>query len=138
MSGSDAHLHGKDMQPNSDYFVEKDGLIFAGTHLLVEFWGGENLNDAPLIEVSLRRAAEIAGATVLGIHTHMFSPNGVTGIAVLGESHMSIHTWPERGFTAIDIFMCGNCRPHAAIGPLKEALKPDRVILSEHRRGMLP
>jgi S-adenosylmethionine decarboxylase len=125
-------------QSEYDYFVEQDGLHFAGYHLLVEFWGAEGLNDVPLIKAALRRAADMAEATVLSIHVHKFSQSGVTGIAVLAESHISIHTWPERGFAAIDIFMCGNCHPYDAIEPLKEALSPGKVLLTEHRRGTLP
>ncbi len=138
MSGPNHRLAGRKHVPIDDYFFEKDGLRFAGFHLLVDFWGAEGLNDVSLIEAALRRAAEVTGATVLGVHSHKFSPSGVTGIAVLGESHISIHTWPERQFAAIDIFMCGNCQPHAAIGPLKEALTPEKVVLSEHKRGILP
>jgi S-adenosylmethionine decarboxylase len=132
------NLVDSDNQSLKDYFVEKDGLLFAGFHLLIEFWEAEGLNDVPLIEAALRRASEMAEATVLSIHTHGFSVSGVTGIAALAESHISIHTWPERGYAAIDIFMCGNCHPYAAIGPLKDALKPGRVLLTEHRRGIIP
>lgn len=121
-----------------DYFVEKDGVRFAGLHLLIEFWEAENLNDVALIEAALSRAAKSANATVLTVHAHKFSPNGVTGIAILAESHISIHTWPERGFAAIDVFMCGSCNPFDCIAPLKEDLKPKRVLLSEHKRGVLP
>ncbi len=122
----------------NDYFVEKDGTRFAGLHLLIEFWDAVNLNDVSAIEAALSRAAEKAKATVLIVHAHKFSPNGVTGIAVLAESHISIHTWPERGFAAIDVFMCGTCDPYECVEPLKEDFKPNRVKLSEHKRGMLP
>ncbi len=121
-----------------DYFVEEDGLRFAGFHLLVEFWGAEGLKDVQLVEKALRDAAHMAGATVLDIYAHSFSSGGVTGVAVLAESHISIHTWPERGYAAIDIFMCGNCRPREAIGPLKSALLPSEVKVSEHKRGVFP
>ena len=125
-------------QQLEDYFVEEDGLRFAGFHLLGEFWGAEGLKDVRLIEKALQDAAYRAGATVLDIHAHTFSSGGVTGIAVLAESHISIHTWPERSYAAIDIFMCGNCRPSEAIGPLKSALRPSEVKISEHKRGVLP
>lgn len=138
MSDPDLRLVDKGDEPGKDYFVERDGLRFAGIHLLIEFWGAKNLDDPSFVEDALRQAAEAAGATVLSAHAHKFSPSGVTGIAVLAESHISIHTWPERGFAAIDVFMCGNCKPHAAIKPLKKAFEPDKVMLSEHRRGMLP
>lgn len=122
-----------------DYFVERDGVQFAGTHLLIEFWGAENLNDAAAIESALCRAAEAAEATVLTVHTHEFTPyGGVTGVAVLAESHITIHTWPERDFAAIDIFMCGRCDPYASVDPLKADFNPDSVLLTEQRRGILP
>jgi S-adenosylmethionine decarboxylase len=115
MNDPKLYLAGNEEQSLNDYFVEKDGLKFAGIHLLLEFWGAKNLSEPSFIEQVLRIAAETAGATVLSTHAHTFKPNGVTAIAVLAESHISIHTWPSRGFAAIDIFMCGNCQPHASI-----------------------
>ncbi len=86
--------------------------------------------------MALREAAVTAGATILHSHFHHFSPNGgVSGVVVLAESHISIHTWPERGFAAIDIFMCGACDPHDAIPVLRRAFSPGRVDLNEERRG---
>ena len=80
-----------------DYFVQKDGVKFAGTHLLVDLWGATNLCDPEHIDRALREAAEAAGATILHGHFHHFSPNGgVSGVLVLAESHISIHTWPEQ------------------------------------------
>ena len=74
------------------------------------------------IDAALKEAAIIAGATILHSHFHHFSPNGgVSGVLVLAESHISIHTWPERDFAALDIFMCGACDPHLAIPVLKRA-----------------
>ena len=119
-----------------DYFVERDGMKYAGTHLLVDLWGASNLADPALIDTALREAAVKAGATILHSHFHHFTPNGgVSGVVVLAESHISIHTWPERGFAAIDIFMCGACDPHDAIPVLRAAFHPDRVDLDEQRRG---
>jgi S-adenosylmethionine decarboxylase len=121
-----------------DYFVEKDGEKFAGTHLLVDLWGATNLCDPDLIDRALREAAEAAGATILHSHFHHFSPNGgVSGVLVLAESHISIHTWPERDFAAIDIFMCGACDPHMSIPVLKETFKPATIDLGEQRRGRI-
>ncbi len=87
----------------------------------------------------LRQAATRAGATILHSHFHHFTPNGgVSGVVVLAESHISIHTWPERRFAAIDIFMCGACNPYDAVPVLRQTFHPDRVDLSEERRGRLP
>ena len=121
-----------------DYFVEKDGVKFAGMHLLVDLWGASNLCDPDHIDQALRDAAEAAGATILHGHFHHFSPNGgVSGVLVLAESHISIHTWPERDFAAIDIFMCGSCNPYDGVPALETAFKPREVNLDEQRRGLI-
>ena len=120
-----------------DYFVEKDGVRFAGTHLLVDLWNASNLTDPALIDRALCEAARAAGATILHSHFHHFSPNGgVSGVVVLAESHISIHTWPERNFAAIDIFMCGSCDPHQSVPVLQQTFQAGRVVLDERRRGM--
>ena len=83
-------------------------------------------------------AVKAAGATLLHIHLHKFSPNGgVSGVAVLSESHISVHTWPEKGFAAFDVFMCGAAEPLRTIPVLEAAFKPTRVVVGEHRRGVL-
>lgn len=121
-----------------DYIVEKDGMRYAGTHLLVDLWGATNLDDPGLIDTALREAAIQAGATILHSHFHHFTPNGgVSGVVVLAESHISIHTWPEREFAAIDLFMCGDCDPHDAIPVLRAAFRPERLDLDEQRRGRI-
>ncbi len=123
-------------EEGKDYFVEKDGMKYAGMHLLVDLWGASNLGDPGLIDAALRDAAIRAGATILHSHFHHFTPNGgVSGVVVLAESHISIHTWPERNFAAVDIFMCGACNPHDAIPVLRAAFHPERVDLDEQRRG---
>jgi S-adenosylmethionine decarboxylase len=121
-----------------DYFVQKDGVKFAGTHLLVDLWGARNLGEPEHIDAALRDAALAAGATILHSHFHHFSPNGgVSGVVVLAESHISIHTWPERHFAAVDIFMCGACNPYDSLPVLKAAFRPDSVRLGEQRRGLI-
>ncbi|MBW4035088.1 MULTISPECIES: adenosylmethionine decarboxylase [Acidiphilium] len=120
-----------------DYFVERDGVKFAGTHLLIDLWGASNLDDPALIDVTLRNGALAAGATILHSHFHHFTPNGgVSGVVVLAESHISIHTWPERGFAAVDIFMCGECDPYKAIDFLRATFSPSDVQVGEQRRGL--
>ena len=127
-----------DLDEQKDYFVEKDGVKFAGTHLLIDLWGATNLADPALIDRALREAAETAGATILHSHFHHFSPNGgVSGVIVLAESHISIHTWPERNFAAVDIFMCGACDPYKTIPLLKATFSPNFVNLNEQRRGLI-
>ena len=122
-----------------DYFVEKDGLNFAGAHLLLDMWGARNIDDQVSIEAALRNAAHDAGATVLHAHFHRFKTSGgISGVVVLAESHISIHTWPERAFVAIDIFMCGDCDPHKAVPALQNFFVPQSMQLGEHKRGLVP
>jgi len=121
-----------------DYFVEKDGVKFAGMHLLVDLWGAANLTDPTTIDAALREAALAAGATILHSHFHHFEPNGgVSGVVVLAESHISIHTWPERHFAAVDIFMCGSCDPYDSLPVLTQAFRPSSVTVGEQRRGIV-
>ena len=121
-----------------DHFVKKDGLTFAGTHLIIDLWGAKRLDEIEHIEEALKECVTAAGATLLHIHLHHFSPNGgVSGVAVLAESHISIHTWPECEYAALDVFMCGDAKPHAAIEVLKQAFAPTSVNLGEHKRGMV-
>ena len=121
-----------------DYFVERNGVKFAGTHLLVELWGAKNLGDLAITDQMLRDSATVAGATLLHVHLHHFGPNaGLSGVAVLAESHISIHTWPERGYAALDIFMCGACDPYKSIPVIKQAFEPATVQLSEQKRGVI-
>lgn len=120
-----------------DYFIERDGVRYAGGHLLLDLWGARNLTDPEAIGTALREAALAAGATILHAHLHQFGEGGgVSGILVLAESHISIHTWPERDFAAIDIFMCGACDPHRSVPLLQRAFQPDDMQLSEYRRGL--
>ncbi len=122
--------------PGKDFFVERDGRRFAGSHLIIDLWQAENLDDLGLVEDALRRAVEAAGATLLHLHLHHFTPNGgVSGVAVLAESHISIHTWPERGYAALDAFMCGDAEPRRVLPVLQDAFRPGRVEVNEHMRG---
>lgn len=119
-----------------DFFTERDGLCFAGAHLIVDLHGARRLNELDHIEATLRRCVEVAGATLLHIHLHPFEPNGgVSGVAVLAESHISIHSWPEAGYAALDIFMCGNAKPQRCIEVLLEAFAPVRIGVEEILRG---
>ena len=125
-----------DAEESKDYFVEKDGMKFAGMHLLVDLWGATNLGYPAFIDVAMREAALAAGATILHSHFHHFSPNGgVSGVVVLAESHISIHTWPERDFAAVDLFMCGSCDPRDSIPLIEAAFRPERTDIKEERRG---
>jgi S-adenosylmethionine decarboxylase len=120
-----------------DFFVERNGIRCAGVHLIIDLHGARRLNDIDHIDAVLRKCAEAAGATLLHIHLHRFQPDGVSGVAVLAESHISIHTWPEAGYAALDVFMCGNTVPERCVPILKEAFAAKRVGVSELLRGQI-
>ena len=128
----------EDLAPN-DHFKIQDGVPFAGAHLLLDMWGAGHLDDSEILGQAMRAAVRAAEATLLHLHLHQFSPQGgVSGVAVLAESHISVHTWPEHGFAAFDIFMCGAAHPHLAAKALRDTLHPSRIELNELRRGLLP
>jgi S-adenosylmethionine decarboxylase len=118
-----------------DHFAVRKGVRCAGVHLIVDLHGARGLDDIDLIEATLRRCVDVAKATLLHIHLHHFQPNGVSGVAVLAESHISIHTWPDAGYAALDLFMCGKADPDACIPVLREAFRADRVEVNELLRG---
>lgn len=115
-----------------------DTAYAPGKHVLLDFWGVEAklLGDENVIASALRQAAEESGATVLEIRLHHFGEGqGVTGMALLAESHITIHTWPETGYAALDIFMCGACDAEHAISPLRKALLPQKQHATVLMRG---
>ncbi|SPJ22849.1 adenosylmethionine decarboxylase [Palleronia abyssalis] len=119
-----------------DHFIRDDeGRVFAGRHLIIEVVNGHGLDDESRIQQAFRDCVETCGATLLHIHTHKFSPQGVSGVAVLAESHISVHTWPEIGYGAFDVFMCGDARPWLAVDVLKKAFSTPDVRVKELLRG---
>ena len=84
------------------------------------------------------QAAEAAGATIVQSVFHRFSPHGVTGVVVVAESHLSIHTWPEYGYAAVDFFTCGDCRPEAAHEVLEAGMLSRSHAIVKVERGMEP
>ncbi|HWP25757.1 MAG TPA: adenosylmethionine decarboxylase [Xanthobacteraceae bacterium] len=122
-------------EDREDHFAIRNGVKCAGAHLIIDLYGAQRLDDIDHIEETLRRCVSAAKATLLHIHLHHFTPSGVSGVAVLAESHISIHTWPEAGYAALDVFMCGKANPDACVPVLREAFKPKRVAVGEHLRG---
>ncbi len=123
------------VEDRDNHFVVRNGVRCAGAHLIVDLYGAQRLDDIDYIEATLRRCVAAAKATLLHIHLHHFQPNGVSGVAVLAESHISIHTWPDAGYAALDVFMCGKANPDACVPVLREAFKAKRVAIGEHLRG---
>jgi S-adenosylmethionine decarboxylase len=121
---------------NQDFFIERAGVRCAGAHLIIDLYDADRLDDLELMERTLRQCVDVAGATLLHIHLHPFEPNGgISGVAVLAESHISVHTWPELQYAALDVFMCGGARPERCIEVLLEAFTPRRVAVEELLRG---
>ncbi|MCG8487679.1 MAG: adenosylmethionine decarboxylase [Chromatiales bacterium] len=119
-----------------DYFTQLGDSEYAGKHILIDLWGAEKLDDRELLEKTLRESVEAAGATLLHLHIHQFTPTGgLSGTAILAESHINVHTWPERGFAAFDIFMCGNARPENVEPILKRAYRPAKSATELRYRG---
>ena len=111
-----------------------------GTHWLIDCHGvaSERLADATALEAMLCDAAADAGARRLFQHFHRFgtAPDaGVTGVVLLAESHITIHTWPDQGFAAIDLFLCGDTRPELALARIERALAPVRIETTRQARG---
>ena len=110
----------------------------SGLHCLVDFYGvsAALLADPVQLEAIVRQAAEVAGAHILFSHFHHFgAQQGVTGVLLLAESHISIHTWPEQGFAAADVFMCGSAEPERALALMRSALAPEREQVQRVTRG---
>jgi S-adenosylmethionine decarboxylase len=107
-----------------------------GKHILLDFWGISKDLELDFVENALKKTANICGANILEIKLHSFGKNnGITGVVILEESHISIHTWPEMDFCAIDVFMCGKCDATDAIAPLKEIFNPNKIKIKEYLRG---
>jgi S-adenosylmethionine decarboxylase len=107
------------------------------THLLLELYGVEPrlLDDVECLKAALTSAALAARCTVLGVVAHKFQPQGASVVLLVAESHLSIHTWPEVGYAAVDIFTCGSALPQHGITPLLQALKPHKHAVQEIARG---
>ena len=113
-------------------FGNDEKLSHQSKHLLLELYrcDYEKLNDESFLRCTLNKASKLANATVLNLISNKFEPQGVTAIALLAESHISIHTWPESNYSAVDIFTCGqNMMPELASQYLIEALKAEEHFL---------
>ncbi len=111
-----------------------------GCHIVAEFshCDADLLTDVDWVRKTMLKAAEVALAEIREEAFHRFEPHGVSGVVVLSESHISIHTWPELGYAAVDIYTCGNhAKPHLGLDYLAKQLKSRSVITSEIDRGTL-
>ena len=113
---------------------------YLGRHILAEFFGCNPnvLNNVELIQEKMTQAAVECGATVVQTCFHMFNPYGVSGVVIISESHLAIHTWPELGYAAVDLFTCGeHCDPKIAYDFLKKAFDSTEGSFSQLKRGIL-
>jgi len=108
-----------------------------GIHLVADAWNApeEFLDDCDRVRSALEAATRAGGATLLNLYVHQFSPQGVTATATLAESHITVHTWPEYGYFAADLFFCGSGDPHCALATLQAELGAREVRVAELDRG---
>ena len=120
-------------------WVQKtDKQKYAGIHLIAEFWNGRIIEDPKEIKKILIEAVKKAKSAPLKVAIHKISPQGLTGVVLLAESHIALHAWPEINYLAIDIFTCGNkAMPYRAFEYLKKTFKPKKVEIKELKRGRL-
>ena len=114
--------------------------LYLGVQVTADFYGIPYavLDNTDIIKQLMLQAAKEANTTIINYYFHKFAPQGVSGAIIIAESHLSIHTWPEEGYAAIDIFTCGDkTKPYHAIEYLKDALKPTNIAITETQRGLL-
>lgn len=111
-------------------------ISYVGVHIIADFWGGRIVENSRELKILLVKAAKRGRNTFLGFSAHKFSPQGITGIVLLAESHIALHTWPELGYTAIDIFTCGkDSKPEEALKFLQQKLRPKSIRVKIMKRG---
>ena len=108
---------------------------YLATHIIAELFGCQKIDNLKFVDQSLKEAAHICGATVLHTKLHKFSPQGLTGYVLLAESHISVHTWPEHGYAAIDVFTCGLMDTEKAVHYLASQFGAQKVEIKKIMRG---
>jgi len=123
-------------EPNA-YFIQKDGLVYAGVHLIVDVWGASDLDDKEKMRTTLMDCVTACRAVLRGLDLFQFSVGGgIAGVAMLIQSHISVHTWPESGYGAFDAFTCGAADPYKIIPVLQQAFRPESIQVAEYKRGL--
>ena len=127
------------MKKTKGKLVPKEKTKYAGIHLIAEFWGCRKIIEDPKeIKRILIEAAKAAGNIPLEVTFHKFSPQGMTGVVLLAESHIALHSWPEMNYLAIDIFTCGEkAMPKTALLVLKKYFQPKKVKIIKIKRGVI-
>jgi S-adenosylmethionine decarboxylase len=127
------------MSDTSDksYWVRKDGMTYAGVHLIIDLWGVSDLDDMEKVRSALLDCVSACGATLRDLNLFQFSEGGgIAGVVMLMQSHITIHSWPEERYGAFDAFVCGETDPYKIIPVLKEAFRPKEIQVAEYRRGL--
>ena len=130
---------GKKLNNHAQY-PEKSPVTYLGRHILAEFFDCDSnvLNNLELIEKKMSEAATACGAHIVQTCFHMFNPHGVSGVVIISESHLAIHTWPELGYAAVDLFTCGTkCDPKVAYEFLKKMFNSKKASFTELKRGII-
>ena len=123
---------------SKDHFIVEKNLVFAGTHIIIDLWDCDFVNKIVTLRKMMKEAVKLSKANILHLHLHRFGrEQGISGVAVLAESHISVHTWPERKYIAFDIFMCGDTCPELASEYLIKTLKPKRKKIEIIKRGII-
>ena len=118
-------------------FLNTGKINYAGKHIILDLWGIKMINNEKEIEKILKKAVIATNSTLINMQTHRYHPYGFSAIALVAESHISIHTWPEYKYMAIDIFTCGEkTDPYAAVDVFKNAFKPKKIEVMEVKRGI--
>jgi S-adenosylmethionine decarboxylase len=112
-------------------------MTMLGQHLVVDYWGcGSQMDDADGVRQAMVDAVSAMGATLLSLRVHTFHPHGVAAVALLCESHLAVHTWPEHGYVAIDAFTCGaEVDPEAGLAVLRQFFLPRQTSARRIARG---
>ena len=111
--------------------------MLLGRQILCDMWGCEGLEDADLAESALQEATRAGNATLIRSFVHRFSPHGLTALALIAESHVALHTWPEYGYASVDVFTCGDADPEAILDRLIATYRPREVQRLTLDRGHL-
>jgi S-adenosylmethionine decarboxylase len=134
-----ADVPGPRTVPHQNVYTETALMPHIGQHLLIDIWGAKNLDNLNVVQTAFLEAINACGATLIVLKLHQFElGNGITGVAILSQSHMSIHTWPERGYAAIDLFVCGMNDPHMIVPILHTSFMPTHIEVVEQKRGVCP
>lgn len=124
------------MRPQNEHLPgEESGSDYVGVHLLIDMWGAIRIDDPDFVTDIVHEAIHACRASLLHFELRRFEPQGLTAFALLRESHIAFHSWPERDYAAVDIFTCGNLDVYSAADVLRIGLSPRDALVIEHSRG---